>query len=255
MLSIKERGLQYNYAPLYLWCVFFQSNSDSSRILNESKLGDKFASRLDLQKEVFWPSEPLKSFRKNNNNHAWRNALFRKHVKHFFSLTRYFGLWLVNWLPFFLKQSWLSEGFEPRSHVKSRLSLIVWVKVVLNRIVVVDSDLAQSWLGYSIGHWKTRRVWKGARAIPAFTNRFWRSFCKSLNPEEEHFITLWVAIATFPAKALILQYAHKRDQDRSKLSLILIGVGVIRNFKPQWRIFELWRSSFFNVSKLSPGRM
>ena len=32
------------------------------------------------------------------------------------------------------------ERFEPRSHFKSRLSLIVWVNVVLNRTVVVDSD-------------------------------------------------------------------------------------------------------------------
>ena len=32
------------------------------------------------------------------------------------------------------------ERFEPRSHFKSRLSLIVWVNVVLNRAVVVDSD-------------------------------------------------------------------------------------------------------------------
>ena len=32
------------------------------------------------------------------------------------------------------------ERFEPRSHVKSRLSLIVGVNVVLNRNVVVDSD-------------------------------------------------------------------------------------------------------------------
>ena len=32
------------------------------------------------------------------------------------------------------------ERFESRSHFKSRLSLIVWVNVVLNRTVVVDSD-------------------------------------------------------------------------------------------------------------------
>ena len=32
------------------------------------------------------------------------------------------------------------ERFEPRSHFKSRLSLIVRVNVVLNRSVVVDSD-------------------------------------------------------------------------------------------------------------------
>ena len=35
---------------------------------------------------------------------------------------------------------WDCERFEPRSHFKSRLSLIVWVNVVLNRTVVVDSD-------------------------------------------------------------------------------------------------------------------
>ena len=32
------------------------------------------------------------------------------------------------------------QRFEPRSHFKSRLSLIVLVNVVLNRTVVVDSD-------------------------------------------------------------------------------------------------------------------
>ena len=34
----------------------------------------------------------------------------------------------------------ICERFEPRSHFKSRLSLIVRVNVVLNRTVVVDSD-------------------------------------------------------------------------------------------------------------------
>ena len=32
------------------------------------------------------------------------------------------------------------ERFESRSHFKSRLSLIIQVNIVLNRIVVVDSD-------------------------------------------------------------------------------------------------------------------
>ena len=32
------------------------------------------------------------------------------------------------------------ERFEPRSHFKSRLSLIIRVNIVLNRTVVVDSD-------------------------------------------------------------------------------------------------------------------
>ena len=32
------------------------------------------------------------------------------------------------------------ERFEPRSHFKSWLSLIIWVNIVPNRIVVVDSD-------------------------------------------------------------------------------------------------------------------
>ena len=31
------------------------------------------------------------------------------------------------------------ERFEPRSHFKSRSSLIAWVNVALNRTVVVDS--------------------------------------------------------------------------------------------------------------------
>ena len=38
------------------------------------------------------------------------------------------------------KISWNCERFEPRSHFKSRLNLIVRVNVVLNRTVVVDSD-------------------------------------------------------------------------------------------------------------------
>ena len=37
-------------------------------------------------------------------------------------------------------QTLVCERFEPRSHFKSRLSLIVRVNVVLNRTVVVDSD-------------------------------------------------------------------------------------------------------------------
>ena len=32
------------------------------------------------------------------------------------------------------------ERFEPRSHFVSRLSMIVWVNVVLNRTVIVDRD-------------------------------------------------------------------------------------------------------------------
>ena len=37
-------------------------------------------------------------------------------------------------------QAYYCESFEPRSHLKSRLSLIVRVNVLLNRTVVVDSD-------------------------------------------------------------------------------------------------------------------
>ena len=37
-------------------------------------------------------------------------------------------------------QNYYRERFEPRSHFKSRLSLIVRVNVVLNRTVVVNSD-------------------------------------------------------------------------------------------------------------------
>ena len=40
----------------------------------------------------------------------------------------------------FLESGNYCERFEPRSHFKSRLSLIVRVNVVLNRTVVVDSD-------------------------------------------------------------------------------------------------------------------
>ena len=44
----------------------------------------------------------------------------------------------------FLESSNYCERFEPRSHFKSRLSLIVWVKVVLNRTVVVSHLQSQS---------------------------------------------------------------------------------------------------------------
>ena len=39
-----------------------------------------------------------------------------------------------------LKQDIFCERFEPSSHFKSRLSLIIQVNVVLNRTAVVDSD-------------------------------------------------------------------------------------------------------------------
>ena len=39
-----------------------------------------------------------------------------------------------------IKAFFLCERFEPRSHFKIRLSLIVQVNIVLNRTVVVDSD-------------------------------------------------------------------------------------------------------------------
>ena len=39
-----------------------------------------------------------------------------------------------------VKPSYNCERFEPRSHFKSRFSLIVQVNVVLYRTVVVDSD-------------------------------------------------------------------------------------------------------------------
>ena len=38
------------------------------------------------------------------------------------------------------KPNIVCERFEPRSHFKSRLSLIVQVNLVLNRTVVFDSD-------------------------------------------------------------------------------------------------------------------
>ena len=49
---------------------------------------------------------------------------------------------LACFLPLLSKNSQFGdcEWFEPRSHFKSRLSLIVQVKVVLNRTVVVDTD-------------------------------------------------------------------------------------------------------------------
>ena len=58
-----------------------------------------------------------------------------------------FNLQTASSLPSFLsvratyrEQKLKCKRFEPRSHFKSRLSLIVRVNVVLNRTVVVDSD-------------------------------------------------------------------------------------------------------------------
>ena len=55
----------------------------------------------------------------------------------------FFGKMIV-WHDLFLRilqiEEYYCERFEPRSHFKSKLSLIVWVNVVLNRTVVVDSD-------------------------------------------------------------------------------------------------------------------
>ena len=39
-----------------------------------------------------------------------------------------------------MKSTLFCERFEPRSHFKSRLSLIIWVNIVLNRTVFADSD-------------------------------------------------------------------------------------------------------------------
>ena len=49
-------------------------------------------------------------------------------------------IWLVSSYGKFTQHLESCERFEPRSHFKSRLSLIVRMNVVLNRTVVVDSD-------------------------------------------------------------------------------------------------------------------
>ena len=49
--------------------------------------------------------------------------------------------WSVTCTSDFCSPACFCERFEPRSHFLSRLSMIVWVNVVLNRtVVVVDSD-------------------------------------------------------------------------------------------------------------------
>ena len=50
----------------------------------------------------------------------------------------FFALWHSPWA--LVNRCSYCERFEPRSHFKSRLSLIVRVNVVLNRTVIVDSD-------------------------------------------------------------------------------------------------------------------
>ena len=51
---------------------------------------------------------------------------------------------MIVWHYLFLRilqiEEYYCERFEPRGHFKRRLSLIVWVNIVLNRTVVVDSD-------------------------------------------------------------------------------------------------------------------
>ena len=58
-----------------------------------------------------------------------------------FSLGFIVRVYLSNWTSYSpFRQFNKCERFEPRSHFKSRLSLIVRLNVVLNRTVVVDSD-------------------------------------------------------------------------------------------------------------------
>ena len=51
---------------------------------------------------------------------------------------------MIVWHYLFLRilqiEEYYCERFELRGHFKRRLSLIVWVNIVLNRTVVVDSD-------------------------------------------------------------------------------------------------------------------
>ena len=49
-------------------------------------------------------------------------------------------------VPLHIKSVIDRERFEPRSHFKSRLSLIVWVDVVLNRTVVIDVGGGLVWV-------------------------------------------------------------------------------------------------------------
>ena len=83
-----------------------------------------------LSKSQNWPARLWldKSF--------WQsNGLFpRVFAEKASPLSILFRIWLM-WL-----DSFYCERFEPRSHFKSRLSLIIRVNIVLNRTVVVDSD-------------------------------------------------------------------------------------------------------------------
>ena len=68
-----------------------------------------------------------------------------KHICHCYRFISYISLWVFlnsnkSKLLTLIKNSYNCERFEPRSHFKSRLSLIVRVNVVLNSTGVVDSD-------------------------------------------------------------------------------------------------------------------
>ena len=64
---------------------------------------------------------------------------YRRDWGHFFGKTNVVSLNLS--FTFMANQHLYScERFEPRSHFVSRLSMIVWVNVVLNRTVIVDRD-------------------------------------------------------------------------------------------------------------------
>ena len=87
------------------------------------KVGN-FHYHLDLEFFIFFLMVKMKM---ENFCHSWTSANGRVPLHHGHN----FGL--VNTTLF-------CERFEPRSHFKSRLSLIIRVNIVLNRTVFVDSD-------------------------------------------------------------------------------------------------------------------
>ena len=115
-------------------------------------------------------------------NHRIRGLLF--HYKK--------ELLFCNWLPLFLVRvfrnilipsvrmtltmSKMCKRFEPRSHFKSRLCLIVGVNVVLNRTVVVDSDYSphESYSGpRSPGRSNTTYFWNEQNDRAFYMSNHW----------------------------------------------------------------------------------
>ena len=117
------------------------------------------------------------------------------------------------------------ERFEPRSHFKSRLKLIVRVNVVLNRTVVVDSDWRFDNLCGS--HLQSQRLWSRL------------SKRQSLSTTTVLFRTRFTR--TIKLKLLLKHESSKRVGE--------IDPGAVANLSwAAWVIWTLFRSYLFKIT-------